>query len=142
MLIAKILFLFGCFPFLVLGAVHITYTLFDIRAPRKFVPYRSELIEAMKSSTLALTKETNMWRTWVDLNISHGVGVLAFSSIYAYLAYFHSDLLFNSTFLLVGAPAIAGIYLLLSKRYWFTIPTLGSLIGLIFFISGITANAL
>ena len=83
-----------------------------------------------------------MWSAWVGFNISHGVGVLAFSSIYAYLAYFQSDLLFCSTFLLFGAPAIAGVYLLLSKRYWFTIPALGSLSGLIFFISGITANAL
>jgi hypothetical protein len=142
MLLAKTLFLFGCLPFLFLGTLHIAYTLFDIRAPRKLVPYKSEVINAMKSSTLALTKETDMWRAWVGFNISHGVGVLAFSSIYAYLAYFHSDLLFSSTFLLVGAPAIAGIYLLLSKRYWFSIPALGSLIGLIFFISGITANAL
>jgi hypothetical protein len=126
-LLAKTLFLFGCLPFLFLGTLHIAYTLFDIRAPRKLVPYKSEVIDAMKSSTLALTKETDMWRAWVGFNISHGV---------------HSDLLFSSTFLLVGAPAIAGIYLLLSKRYWFSVPALGSLIGLIFFISGITANAL
>ena len=122
--------------------MHITYTLFDVRAPRKLVPYKSEVIDAMKSSTLALTKETDMWSAWVGFNISHGVVVLAFSSIYAYLAYFQSDLLFSSTYLLFGAPAIAGVYLLLSKRYWFTIPALGSLSGLIFFISAITANAL
>jgi hypothetical protein len=56
MLLAKSLFLFGCLPFLLLGAVHITYILFDVRAPRKLVPYKSEVIDAMKSSTLALTK--------------------------------------------------------------------------------------
>lgn len=142
MLLAKNLFLLGCLPFLMLGTMHAIYSLLDIRQPRKFVPYNSELIEAMKSSTLALTKKTDMWRAWMGFNISHSVGVLAFSSIYTYLAYFHSALLFNSTFLIVGAPVIAGVYLTLSKNYWFGAPTLGSLIGLIFFISSITTNAL
>jgi hypothetical protein len=90
----------------------------------------------MKESTLALTKETDMWRAWVGFNVSHGVGLLFFSTIYLYFSIFHIYFLESSLFLLSAAPIIALTYLILSKKYWFRIPVVGSTIGLLCFVTG------
>lgn len=135
-MLAKSLFLLGCLPFFILGALHTFYTIADIRTPKKLVPYKPEVIAVMKASTLALTKETDMWRAWVGFNISHGVGLLFFSSVYAYLTIFHFPILSGSAVLLIGAPLVALVYLVLSKQYWFSIPVFGSAIGLLCFCSG------
>ncbi|HEX8962050.1 MAG TPA: hypothetical protein VF801_03515 [Rhodocyclaceae bacterium] len=141
-MLAKSLFLFGCLPFFVLGALHTIYTIADIRVPKKLVPHDPEVAAMMKSSALALTKETDMWRAWVGFNISHGVGLLFYASAYAYLAIFHFQVLSGSTVLLIGAPLIALIYLTLSKKYWFRIPVLGSLVGLLCLSFGVVATVL
>ena len=138
-MLTKYLFIAGCIPFLVLGALHTLYTIADTFHPKKLVPYKPEVAAAMKATTLALTKETDMWRAWVGFNISHGVGLLFFSCIYLYLAIIHMTMLSGSIVLLTGAPLVALIYLILSKKYWFSIPFIGSSLGLLCFIGGILA---
>jgi len=134
--LTKYLYIAGCIPFLVLGLLHTAYTIADTYNPRKLIPYKSGVMGLMKESTLALTKETDMWRAWVGFNISHGVGILFFSATFLYFATFHVAFLKSSLFLLLAAPAISLTYLILSIKYWFRIPTAGSAIGLLFFVAG------
>lgn len=135
-MLTKYLYIAGCIPFLVLGLLHTAYTISDTYNPKKLIPYKPGIMGLMKESTLAITKETNMWRAWVGFNISHGVGLLFFSATYLYLSILHINFLENSLFLLSAAPVISLIYLFLSKKYWFRIPATGSAVGLLCFVTG------
>lgn len=91
-------------------------------------------MEAMKSTTSNITKETTVWRAWVGINASHSLGVIFFAAIYIPLAFSHIQFIVNNNWFAV-LPSIIGIsYLLLAKNYWFKIPFFGILISTICFI--------
>jgi len=138
--LTKYLYIAGCIPFLVLGLLHTVYTIADTYNPKRLIPYKSGVMGLMKESTLALTKETDMWRAWVGFNISHGVGLLFFAITFLYFAVLHITFLEGSFFLLSAAPLVALVYLLLSRKYWFRIPAAGSAIGLFCFLAGSLAQ--
>lgn len=139
-MLTKYLYIAGCIPFLVLGLLHTVYTIADTYNPKRLIPYKSGVMGLMKESTLALTKETDMWRAWVGFNISHGVGLLFFAITFLYFAVLHITFLEGSFFLLSAAPLVALVYLLLSRKYWFRIPAAGSAIGLFCFLAGSLAQ--
>ena len=139
-MLTKYLYIAGCIPFLVLGILHTVYKIADTHSPKKLIPYKSGVMGLMKESTLAITKETNMWRAWVGFNISHGIGILFFSATYLYLSISYISFLESSLFFMSAAPIISLTYLVLSKKYWFSIPTIGSAIGLLCFVTGALAQ--
>ena len=98
-MLTKYLYIAGCIPFLALGILHTIYTITDTYNPKKLIPYKSGVIGLMKESTLAITKETNMWHAWVGFNISHGIGILFFSATYLYLSTSYISFLESSLFL-------------------------------------------
>ncbi|MCZ4320415.1 LIC_13387 family protein [Pseudomonas anguilliseptica] len=139
-MLTKYLYIAGCIPFLALGLLHTVYTIADTYNPKKLIPYRLGVMELMEESTLAITKETNMWRAWVGFNISHGIGILFFSATYLYLSISYTSYLESSLFFMSAAPIMSLTYLVLSKKYWFSIPTIGSAIGLLCFCAGAFAQ--
>jgi hypothetical protein len=78
---AKYLFILGTVPFILLGAIHILYSIRDAWSPRKLTPYDDSVRVSMQQSTLMLTRQTTMWRAWLGFNISHGIGVLFFGLV-------------------------------------------------------------
>jgi hypothetical protein len=124
----------GTLPFILLGAIHIIYTLIDIKTPRKLVPFDDKVRILMQKSTPKLTRQTTMWRAWVGFNISHGIGVLFFGLIYFVIAVLDSSILVRITPLLYLATVVALCYLILSIKYWFHIPAIGSGIGFACFV--------
>lgn len=132
----KYLYIAGCIPFLALGILHTVYTIADTYNPQKLIPYKPDVMGLMKESTLAITKETDMWRAWVGFNISHGIGILFFSATYLYLSISYISFLESSLFFMSAAPIISLTYLILSKKYWFSIPFIGSTIGFLCFVAG------
>lgn len=136
-MLTKYLYIAGCIPFIALGILHTVYTIADIYNPKKLIPYKSEVVGLMKESILAITKETNMWQAWVGFNISHGVGMLFFFVTYLYLSIFYISFLQSSLFFMSAAPIISLTYLVLSKKYWFSVPATGAAIGLLCFVAGI-----
>jgi hypothetical protein len=126
---AKYFFILGAVPFILLGAIHILYSLRDVWAPSKLTPYDDSVRESMQKSTLALTRQTTMWRAWLGFNISHGIGVLFFGLVYLILALSDIALLSRVTLLPVLGLVISASYLVLSVKYWFHIPAIGSGIG-------------
>jgi hypothetical protein len=83
----------------------------------------------MQRSSLALTRQTTMWRAWLGFNISHGIGVLFFGLIYLTLAISDFALITRITLLQYFALIVSVSYLVLSVKFWFHIPTIGSGIG-------------
>ena len=72
-----VLLIVGGLVFSVLGVLHATYTLLDIRNPRRLVPVDPSVAKAMANSALRPSHGgTNMWRAWIGFNFSHSLGVL------------------------------------------------------------------
>jgi hypothetical protein len=105
----------------VLGGIHLAYTFFS----DKLLPRDRAVIDAMKGTSLALTRETTIWDAWVGFNASHSLGAILFAAFYLLLAVQHPEVLVQSKgFALLGVATCAA-YLWLAHAYWFRIPFIG-----------------
>jgi len=134
--IAQVLFFAGALPLVLLGLVHLVFTLRDQKEPQYIVPRNADLIESMKAERLKLTKETDMWRAWLGFNVSHSIAVLGTGGAFLYISYQHFDILSGDPFLLWPGPVLAWVFTYLSKRFWFSRPFLGSLVSAVCFTAG------
>lgn len=115
---------------LLLGIAHLVYTFFG----PKLLPRDRELITRMQETNMVLTTETNVWKAWIGFNASHSFGTILFGAVYGYLALAHSAFLFQSTYLLsIGLLMLFG-YVILAKRYWFSIPFRGILLSAVLYV--------
>ena len=128
-MIEQILLLIGAAIFGVLGTIHLIYTFLT----NKFMPRKQEVVEAMKETSLVLTKETTMWKAWIGFNASHSLGAIVFSVFYILLSIQHMDVI-NETMGFIWLAVINSFaYLFLAKKYWFTIPFIGILMATVSF---------
>src|SRR6516225_11752669 len=127
-MIATLLILGGA-VFGLLGALHATYTLLDLRDPRRLVPDDPSVARAMANSALRLSGgRTDMWRAWVGFNFSHSLGVLMVAGLALWAG-------FRIKMLPVGIimPALTLIgcaYEVLALLYWFRFPAIGVAVGI------------
>ncbi len=123
----RALFIAGSIPFVVLGLAHIAYSISDASRPARIVPREPALIESMKEGHLVITRQTTVWRAWIGFNISHGVGVFLYGLVVfgAALFGFEANLLAMPA-LFYASPLVATVYLVLSLKYWFRIPVIGT----------------
>jgi hypothetical protein len=118
-----------------LGLVHLIYTFWG----PKLTPRDPALQISMSQISPVITKETTMWRCWLGFNASHSMGLILFGLVFGFLAVAHSQLLFQSPFLLaVGLAMLVGL-LVLSKAYFFRVPLAGISISLACFIASVAA---
>lgn len=133
----RYLFIAGAVPFLILGTLHIIYTLMDTDRPRRIAPRDPHLLEQMRAGTLFLTRQTTVWRAWIGFNLSHGLGVVLFAAVLIHGAALHFDAVRSAApELLIAAPVIASLYFLMSLRYWFRIPSIGTGVGAVLLLAG------
>ena len=103
---------------LLIGLLHLLMTFYG---PKRF-PRDDDLRTRMQEVSLVVSSETTMWKTWIGFNASHGFSLTLFGVVYGYLALAHGEFLFRSIFLLsVGFLVLLG-YVVLSKRYFFSVP--------------------
>jgi hypothetical protein len=132
------LFVAGSVPFVVLGLAHIVYSIADASRPARIVPREPALIESMKAGRLVITRQTTVWRAWIGFNISHGVGVFLFGLVVLSGALIGFEANFKAMpALFYASPAVAAVYLILSLKYWFRIPAVGSGIGAALLAAGV-----
>lgn len=115
--------------YVVLGFLHLVYTLLDIRRPRRFAPANDAVRTAMQGTTIRLTKgRTSMWDGWLGFNISHSYGALIFGGLVIGVGLYQGGVLATTGMLslLVG---ISVAYLLVGLRFWFYIPNTGIALG-------------
>jgi hypothetical protein len=135
-MIARALMTLSAAVILGLGAIHLIYTFWG----PKLLPRDRALQATMKTTTLVISDETTLWKTWIGFNASHSLGAILFGLVYGYLALVHPAFLFQSGFLvLVGFAALVS-YALLGKAYWFSTPLTGILIALACFAGGVAAH--
>jgi hypothetical protein len=94
----------------------------------------------MSQISPVIRKESTMWRTWVGFNASQSMGAILFGLIYGFLAIAHSQLLFQSPFLLTLGLAMVGGFFVLGKVYWFSVPFTRIGISLACYVASIAAS--
>jgi len=119
-----------------LGAVHFVYTFWG----SKLTPRDRSLQISMSQISPVITKQTTMWRCWVGVNASHSMGLILFGLVFGFLAVAHSQLLFQSLFLLVVGVAMLGGSALLCKIYFFNVPFAGISVSLACYIASIAVS--
>jgi hypothetical protein len=123
---AKILMVLSASINFTLGVVHLVYTFWG----PNLTPRDPALQISMSQIAPVITRETTMWRCWVGFNASHSMGLILFGLVFGFLALAHSQLLFQSPFLLIVGLAMLGGFVVLSKVYFFSAPLVGLSISL------------
>ena len=133
---AQLLIVLGSLPFLILGVLHAVFTALDMRNPRRLVPKDAAVADAMAKTTIRLAPSRTMWRAWVGFNLSHSLGAVVFGLLYLLLAVLEFDVLTSRPVFVYLAVIIGGIYVTLSLKYWFIVPTVGTGLGTLCFLLG------
>ena len=107
---------------LLLGTLHLVYT---FRGP-KLLPRDRELRARMEQVSPVITREITMWKCWIGFNASHSLGLMLFGAVYSYLALARGEVLFGSVFLLAAGLSLLLGYVVLARKYFFSIPLAGS----------------
>ncbi|MEP7297528.1 MAG: hypothetical protein ABI702_15185 [Burkholderiales bacterium] len=104
-----------------LGCVHLLYTYHG----NKLEPRDPALREAMERVNPVITRQTTVWRATKGFNASHSLGIIAFALVYGYLALWRPTVLGGSLFLSALGMVVLLAYLVLARRYFFSIPFRG-----------------
>src|SRR4051794_25507443 len=75
---AQAWFVAGTIPLIFAGALHAAGTLIDTVRPTWFAPIDRSVTEVVDGTGIRLVGRgsPSMWRVWLGINISHGLGVL------------------------------------------------------------------
>lgn len=127
---SQLLIILAASVFLALGSLHGLLTLRDLKVPSTFTPRDPALRTAMQQSGIALHPAVNLWDAWMGFNLTHSLGIILFASAYLYVGIFE-PLAFAHSMLLQGcAIGVSGIYLILSLRFFFSKPAIGSAVAM------------
>ena len=115
-----------------LGCVHLLYTY----RGNKLDPRDAAVREAMERAHPVITRQTTVWRATKGFNASHSLGIIAFALAYGYMALWRPDVLGGSLFLTGLGMAVLLAYLVLARRYFFSIPFRGVALACALYASG------
>lgn len=124
----------GSAIFLILGAFHGILALRDVFTPRTFTPVDDSVQEAMIGVPIALHPKTDLWKAWLGFNLSHSLGLVVFGGALLSVAMFNPETYTSSAEVQFAAIAISAIYFILSIKFWFIAPVVGSGIATVCFI--------
>lgn len=130
---SQILVIVAASVFLLLGGAHGILTLKDLKNPKAFTPRDPELRKAMQQSSIGFHRTINLWDAWMGFNLSHSLGLILFGAAYLHVGVFEPIAFARSPLLQACAVVVSAIYLILSLKFWFSKPAIGSAIGLVCF---------
>lgn len=122
----QILIFVGASIYLMLGTLHATFTLIDVFKPRWFTPIDDSVREAMQGMPFKLNSQTDMWKGWLGFNLSHSLGLIMYGLFIYFITLLAYETLLTSIALKIGIMTISLIYILLSYKFWFWGPVLGT----------------
>ena len=110
---AQVLVVIGASIIGALGCLHLAYTYFGER----LLPRDRAVVDAMKGTTLVLTRETTVWDAWIGFNGSHSLGAILLAAVYLLLATQYMDVLARSKGLMLLAVSAGAAYVWLAYLY-------------------------
>ncbi|MGH9949518.1 MAG: LIC_13387 family protein [Pyrinomonadaceae bacterium] len=130
----QIFIVIGGLIFLLLGVAHGALTLRDLKHPRAFTPPDPALRKAMQESSIKLNPTINLWRAWLGFNLTHSLSLVFFGGPFLYVGVFYPNVYAASLLIQFVAVLVSAIYVLLSLKFFFSKPVIGSTIGLACFL--------
>lgn len=129
------LIIIGGSIFAFMGIWHGLLSVVDVFRPTQFAPTDDSVRLAMKSTGVRFSRgRANMWDAWLGFNISHGLGLLLFGAAAAWLGWNMEDVAVARSALAIPV-GIGLIYFLLSVRFWFWAPAVGSALATACFVA-------
>jgi hypothetical protein len=123
---AQLWFIAGTIPLIVAGGLHVLATLLDTVRPTFFAPIDSSIKPIVDGTGIRLVRmfggsgaKPSMWRVWLGVHISHGLGVLTFGLLCLLIAAHDFRLVEQIGAIRPLAIAFSAAYLALSLRFWF-----------------------
>jgi hypothetical protein len=128
---AQAWFVAGTIPLMVAGAAHVVGTLIDTVRPTFFTPVDPSVKTTTEGTGIELVRKfggggtrPSMWRVWLGIHISHGIGVFAFALLCLLIAAHDFALVEDIAAIRPLTIAFGAVYVVLSLRFWFYGPLL------------------
>jgi hypothetical protein len=124
----------GAAIFIAMGAVHGLFTVRDVFDPKAFTPTDGSVRQAMQGAKLAFNPRANVWQAWLGFNLSHSLGLLVFGGVALALGWRDFGVFADSLAVQALTLLVAASYFVLSLRFWFWGPAVGSGAALLCFL--------
>ena len=119
----------GAALFFLLGALHLRFTVLDLKDPKRFVPAEPGLLDALKNTRIKMRKDVkNFWLSSLGFHFSHSVGVLFYATVVMYCALIRPDILADM-YVRIAIVIFGFSYVAMARAFWFIIPLVGTLLG-------------
>ena len=122
----------GAIVFMLAGGGHALLTLVDLVRPTFFAPVDDDVRVSMETTTFrfrvlfprANRVAPSMYRLWLGMNISHGIGAFTFGLFVLLVAHHDPALIHGIAIFRPLTIAVAASYVVLCLRFWFYVPAL------------------
>ena len=131
---AQAWFVAGAIVFMVAGGLHVLGTLVDTLRPTYFVPIDSSVRPVVEGTGIRLRQmfpwkrhaaaSPSMWRVWLGIHITHGLGAFAFGLLCLVIASHDFRLIEQIDALRPATIAVSAGYLAVCLRFFFYGPTI------------------
>jgi hypothetical protein len=128
---AETWFIAGTIPFMLGGGAHVLATLVDTVRPTFFTPIEGSAKAVVEGTGIRLVRmfggsgaTPSMWRVWLGIHISHGLGVFTFALLCLLIATHDFTLVERIDAIRPLTIAFSAAYLALSLRFWFYGPAI------------------
>ena len=128
---AQAWFVAGTIPLMLAGGLHTLGALLDTVRPTFFAPIESPVKPVMEGTGVRLVRmfggsgaRPSVWRVWLGIHISHGLGVFTFGLLCLLIAIHDFKLVEQIDAIRPLTIAFSAAYLALSLRFWFYGPAI------------------
>jgi hypothetical protein len=129
---AQAWFIAGTIPFILAGALHALCALRDTVRPTYFAPIDASVKPVMEGTGIRLRRmfpggtgaAPSVWRVWLGIHISHGLGIFAFGLLCLLVATHDFKLVEEIDAIRPLTIAFSAAYLALSLRFFFYGPAI------------------
>jgi hypothetical protein len=128
---AQAWFIAGTIPFILAGGLHALGALVDTVRPTFFAPIEGSAKPTVEGTGIRLVRmfggsgaTPSMWRVWLGIHISHGVGIFTFGLLCLLIATHDFTLVERIDAIRPLTIAFSAAYLALSLRFFFYGPAI------------------
>jgi hypothetical protein len=128
---AQAWFVAGTIPLILAGGLHVLAALIDTVRPTYFAPIDPSVQPMVEGTGIRLVRmfggdgaRPSMWRVWLGIHISHGLGVFTFGLLCLLIATHDFSQVEDIDAIRPLTIAFSAAYLALSLRFWFYGPAI------------------
>ena len=123
---AQAWFIAGTIPLILAGGGHAIQALLDVIRPRVFAPIERSVKAEMEGTGIRLVGRgtPSMWRLWLGLHFTHGLGIFTFGLLCLLIATQDFELVERIDAIRPLAIAFSGALLAISLRFFFYGPVI------------------